>query len=59
MNEKEEEKEEKRTSESKHIPPSHSLVRVYDDEKEGKKDQSSREKERSRTRRAKRERTEK
>lgn len=50
MNEKEEEKrrEEKRTSESKYIPPRHSLVRVYDDEKEGKKDQNSREKERSR-----------
>lgn len=54
MNEKEEKKkrrreEKRREHQNQNIfPPSHSLVRVYDDEKEGKKEQSSREKERSR-----------
>lgn len=64
MNEKEEKEEEKRREENIRIktysPPAIlSFAFMMIRRKEGKKAQSSREKERSRTRRAKRERTEK
>lgn len=62
MNEKEEKKKKKRREENIRIktysPPAILSFAFMMIRREGKKDQSSREKERSRTRRAKRERTE-